>query len=95
MKGVVSAQKALQGSEIQTRELLEERERIGFPRQGVIDLPSKQINNFLQKGNRKESELVARPAVVHAIDASLTAMAVAVVQVLAVGDAVSSVAGLG
>ena len=31
-----------------------------FPRRGVIDLPSKQINEFSQKGNRK-IELVARP----------------------------------
>ena len=58
-------------------------------------MPSRQINLFFTKRKPKEVELVARPAVVHAIDASLTAMAVAVVQVLAVGDAVSSVAGLG
>ena len=25
-----------------------------FPRRGVIDLPSRQINYFLQKGNRKK-----------------------------------------
>ena len=31
-----------------------------FPRRGVIDLPSRQINGFLQKRNRK-IELVARP----------------------------------
>ena len=36
-KGAVSAQKALQGSEAETRELLEERKRIVFPLQGVID----------------------------------------------------------
>ena len=58
-------------------------------------MPSRQINLFFTKRKQKKIELVARPAVVHAIDASLTAMAVAVVQVLAVGDAVSSVAGLG
>ena len=34
---VVSAQKALQGSETESRELLEERKTIVFPRQGVID----------------------------------------------------------
>ena len=31
-----------------------------FPRRGAIDLPSRQINEFSQKGNRK-IELVARP----------------------------------
>ena len=31
----------------------EERKRIVFPRWGVIDLPSRQIDEFLQKGNRK------------------------------------------
>ena len=41
--------------------LLEERKRLVFPRQGVIDLPSRQINDFSQKGNRKKIELVARP----------------------------------
>ena len=45
MNGAVSAQKALQMSE--TGELMEERKRIVFPLQGVIDLPSRQINNIL------------------------------------------------
>ena len=54
MKAAVSAQKALQGSETETRELLEEQMRIVFPHQGVIDLPHRQINEFLQKGNRKK-----------------------------------------
>ena len=31
----------------------EERKRIVFPRWGVIDLPSRQIHDFVQKGNRK------------------------------------------
>ena len=31
-----------------------------FPRLEVIDLPSRQINEFSQKGNRKKIELVAR-----------------------------------
>ena len=35
-------------------ELLPERKRKVFPRQGVIDLPSRQINDFSQKGNRKK-----------------------------------------
>ena len=35
----VSAQKALQGSETESRELLAEQRRIVFPRQGVIDMP--------------------------------------------------------
>ena len=47
LKGIVSAQKALQESEKDTRELLEERKRIVFLWQGVIDLPYRQINDFL------------------------------------------------
>ena len=43
----MSAQKALQGSETETGELLEGRNRIVFPRQGVIHLPYRQINDFL------------------------------------------------
>ena len=35
-----------------------------FPRRGVIDLPSRQINNFQQKSQQKKIELVARPVVV-------------------------------
>ena len=34
---------------------------MAFPLQGVIDLPSRQINDFLQKRKQKEIELVARP----------------------------------
>ena len=33
-----------------------------FPQQGVIDLTSRQINDFLQKGKQKKIELVFRPA---------------------------------
>ena len=57
----VPAQKALQGSETETMELLGGPTRRVLSRKGVIDLPSKQINDFLQKGNRKKIELVARP----------------------------------
>ena len=32
----------------------EEQKGIVFPRQGVIDLPSRQINDFSKKGNRKK-----------------------------------------
>ena len=32
-----------------------------FPEKGVIDLPSRQINDFLQKMKQKKIELVARP----------------------------------
>ena len=54
LKGAVSAQKALQGSETETREVAGRNGReIVFPRQGVIDLPYRQINDFLQKGYRK------------------------------------------
>ena len=66
-----------------------------LPNKGSLICPPGKLIYFFTKRKQKKIELVARPAVVHAIDASLTAMAVAVVQVLAVGDAVSSVAGLG
>ena len=46
-KGAVSAQKALQGSEAETRELLEERKRKEFLQPGVIDLASRQNCVFL------------------------------------------------
>ena len=49
LKGTMSAQKAFHGSETESRELLEERKRIVFPRRGVIDLHSKQINYFFTK----------------------------------------------
>ena len=39
-----------------------ELQRIVFPQPGVIDLPSRQINEFSQKGNRKKIELVSKPA---------------------------------
>ena len=61
MKGVVSAQKALLGFETETRELLGGTEENSVSPQGVIDLPSRQINDFSQKGNIK-IESVARPA---------------------------------
>ena len=32
-----------------------------FPQQVVIDLPSRQINDFLKKNEQKEIELLARP----------------------------------
>ena len=55
----MSAQKALQGSKTETRELLGgTTENSVFPDEGVIDLPYRQI--FLQKGNRR-NELVFRP----------------------------------
>ena len=54
LKVVVSAQKAIQGSETKTRELLEVTEGNSVSQCGVIDLPSRQINDILQKGNRKK-----------------------------------------
>ena len=36
----------------------EEQERKVFPEQGVIDLPSRQINNFFTKRKQKKIELV-------------------------------------
>ena len=60
----MSAQKALQGSESETRELLGGTEENSVTRQGVIDLPPRQINDFVQNGNRK-NELVARPDCVY------------------------------
>ena len=33
-----------------------------FPRRGVIDLPSRQINDFFTKTKQKKIELVSRPA---------------------------------
>ena len=54
MKGAVSAQKALQGSEIETKELLGGAEgKSIFADIGAIDFPSSQIDEFLIKGNRK------------------------------------------
>ena len=45
LKGALSAQKAFQGSETETRELLGGTEEV-FPQWGVINLPSWQINDF-------------------------------------------------
>ena len=45
----MSAHKALQGSETETRELLGGTEENSVSRLAVIDLPSRQINDFLQK----------------------------------------------
>ena len=58
----MSAQKALQGSETETRELLEGMEENSVsPTRGVIDLPSRQIYDFFTKEKQKKIELVARP----------------------------------
>ena len=65
----MSAQKPLEGSKTKTRELLEERKRVLFPRQGVIDLPPRQIIDFLQKRKQKKIELVSRPDGVERIEA--------------------------
>ena len=48
-KGAVSAQKALRGSETETRELLG-----GTEENSVSPMPGGQINDFLPKGNRKK-----------------------------------------
>ena len=51
--------KACQGSETETRELLGgmKENSSDFP----MTVPEGQINDFLQVGNRKKLELVARP----------------------------------
>ena len=49
----MSAQKALQGSETETRELLGGTEENSVSPRGVIDLPSRQINEFSQKKTEK------------------------------------------
>ena len=54
LKDAVSAQKALQGSETETRELLGGTEEESFPDEGVIDLPSRQINDFQKNRNTKK-----------------------------------------
>ena len=36
-------------------------EEYSVSQQGVIDLSSRQIHDFLRKGNRKKFEIVARP----------------------------------
>ena len=53
LKDTVSAQKAHQGSETETRELLGGTGENRVSRRGVIDLPARQINDFSQK---KETE---------------------------------------
>ena len=55
MKGAVSAQKALEWPEMETRELLGGTEEKSIPRRGVIDSPFRQVNDLSQKGkkNRK------------------------------------------
>ena len=62
MKGFASAQKALQISEMEMRELPGEAEEnsVSLTR-GVIDLPSRQINDFSQERKQKKIELMARP----------------------------------
>ena len=50
LKGTVSAQKALQGSENKTRELLiGTKENNILPYEGSLICPSKQINDFFYK----------------------------------------------
>ena len=49
--GRVTAQKALQGSKAETRELLGGTKENRVSRLAVIDLPSRQINDFVPKGN--------------------------------------------
>ena len=50
LKGAVLAQKALQGSETETRELLGGTTENSVSRQGFIDLPSRQIMIFYPSG---------------------------------------------
>ena len=52
LKGSMSAEKALQGSEAETRELLEGTTENSVSPIGVIDLPSRQINEFSQRGKK-------------------------------------------
>ena len=60
----MSAQKALRGSETETRELLGGTEEFSVsPTRG--DLPSMQINDFSQKRKQLKIELVGRPSVDH------------------------------
>ena len=58
----MSAQKALQGSKTETRELLGGMEnRSFFHQKGFFDLPSRQINIFFTKCKQKKNVLVAIP----------------------------------
>ena len=62
MKGTVSAQKALQGSETETRELLGGTEENSLsPGDGSLIFPPVQINDFFYKKDTEKNELVARP----------------------------------
>ena len=64
-KGAVSAQKALQGSETETRELLGgTKEKSISPTRGHRFTLCKSMI-FYQKETEKKSDLVARPATLH------------------------------
>ena len=55
MKGALSAQKLHQGSETNFRELMARRKVMNvLPDEGVLGLPSRQINDLLQKAKRKK-----------------------------------------
>ena len=62
MKGVVSAQKALQGSRTETRELLGGMEEncVSLTKESLIYRPGKSMI-FNKKRKQKKIELVARP----------------------------------
>ena len=61
LKGAVSAQKALRGSETETRELLGGTEENSVsPDEG--SLICRQINDFFIKRKQKKIEIVAKPA---------------------------------
>ena len=64
MNSAVSSQKAFQGFETEMRELLRGAEEISvFLRRGIIGLPSRQMNDFLQKRKQKNIVKVAIPGV--------------------------------
>ena len=63
MKGTVSAQKAFQGSETETWELLGGTEEKCFPNEGSLICPPVQSMIFFTKRNGNKNELVAGPAV--------------------------------
>ena len=60
---------------METRGLLGETGEKSIPQVGVIDLPYKQINDFLLKGNRKKNELGARPDPLQDLGQSVTDVA--------------------
>ena len=62
LKGAVSALKALQGSETETRELLGGTEENSFPDEGSLICPPGKSMSFHKKETEK-NELVARPAI--------------------------------